>query len=261
MSQIRYVVASLPRSGTKYISKVLTELGQNCGHERSFTCVRGQEDRYTTGPISGTAQGICIREDAPEVWGDASWLCVPLIERLPPGTVVFHQLRDPIKVLNSNLPPGGDSYFRTWDENAGLKTDPLYNKTIPYKRFIWEHTQDWVWPKGEAKEAESPEEIERLIHWWVNWNLWIEFAAMKRSDLVYVRYRLEDMEDSLLQNIGNVIQPNVVPPRLEHCQEILQKVSNTTNRHREPNNRITYETLPPAARLLMYRYGYSPIHD
>jgi hypothetical protein len=107
-----------------------------------------------------------------------------------------------------------------------------------------------------AEGIESPEEIERLIHWWVNWNLWIEFAAMKRSDLVYVRYRLEDMNENLLQNIGSVIQPNVVPPRLGHCQEILEKVSNTTNRHRVPNDCITIEMLSPAARLLMYRYGY-----
>jgi hypothetical protein len=253
VSQIRYVVASLPRSGTKYISKVLTELGQNCGHERSFTCVSGQGDRYTT------AQGICIREDAPEVWGDASWLSVPLISKLPAGTVVFHQLRDPLKVLNSNLPPGGDSYFRTWDENAGLETDPLYNKPIPYKRYVWENTRDWVWPGKIADGPETLEEIERVVHWWVNWNLWIEFSAMKRSDLVYVRYRLEDMSADLLQNIGNVIQPKVVPPRIEHCREILDKVSTTTNRHREPNDRITAEMLSPAARLLAYRYGYNNV--
>ena len=245
MSQIRYVVASLPRSGTKYIAKILTELGQNCGHERSFTCSMG-------------GMGVVDVPNAPDVWGDASWLSVPLIAQLPPGTVVFHQLRDPLKVLNSNLPPGGDSYFRTWDENAGLETDPLYKKPIPYKRYIWDNTQDWVWPNGVAKEAESPEEIQRLIHFWTNWNLWIESSAMKRSDLVYVRYRLEDMEDHLLQNIGSVIQPDVVPPRLQHCQEILSKVPTTVNRHRTPNNRITIEMLSPAARLLMYRYGYDP---
>ena len=241
MSQIRYVVASLPRSGTKYISKVLTELGQNCGHEKHFT---GQS-------------GVVDRPDAPDVWGEASWLAVPLLSKLPAGTVVFHQLRDPIKVLNSNLPPGGDSFFRTWDEHAGLETDPLYKKSIPYKRFIWETTQDWVWPKGVAEGVESPEEIERLIHWWINWNLWIEFAVMKRSDLIYVRYKLEDMDKHLLQNIGRMIQPDVVGPRLSHCQDVLGKVSTTTNRHRTPNDRITVDMLPPAARLLMYRYGYT----
>ena len=245
MSQIRYLVASFPRSGTKYIAKVLTELGQNCGHEKHFTSSMG-------------GSGTVYLDNGPDVWGDASWMATPLVSKLPSGTVVFHQLRDPIKVLNSNLPPGGDSYFRTWDENAGLKSDPLYNKPIPYKRYIWESTQDWVWPGGVAEGTESPEEIERLIHFWVNWNLWIEFSAMRRSDLVYVRYKLEDLDANLLHNIGSVIQPGVVPPRLQHCQEVLNKVPTTLNRHRTPNERITYEMLPPAAKLLMYRYGYSP---
>jgi hypothetical protein len=211
-----------------------------------------------TGDQFTNSQGICIRENFPDVWGDASWFSVPLISKLPPGTVVFHQLRDPLKVLNSNLPTGGDSFFRTWDENAGLKTDPLYNKSILYKRFIWENTYDWVWPSGVAEGPESPEEIERLIHWWVNWNLWIEFAALRRADLVYVRYPLENMSADLLHNIASVIQPNIVPPRVEHCKEVLEKVSTTTNRHRIPNDKITYDMLPPAARLLMHRYGYSP---
>jgi hypothetical protein len=203
--------------------------------------------------------GVMDRPDAPAIWGDASWFSVPLISKLPPGTVVFHQLRDPLKVLNSNLPPGGDSYFRTWDENAGLKTDPLYEKPLPYKRYIWENTQDWVWPSGVAEGIEGPEEIQRLIHFWVNWNLWIESAAMKRSDLVYVRYRLEDMSANLLQNIGNVIQPNAVPPRIQHCGDIVQSVPTTVNRHRTPNDRITVEILSPAARVLMLRYGYGSI--
>jgi hypothetical protein len=208
---------------------------------------------------SKTASSLTdVRENAHDVWGDSSWLSVPLISKLPAGTVVFHQLRDPLKVLNSNLPRGGDSYFRTWDENAGLDTDPLYNRSIPYKRYIWENTRDWVWPSKIAEGPETPEEIERLVHWWLNWNLWIEFAAMQRSDLIYVRYKLEDLNPSLLQDIGKVIQPNVVPPRLSHCQDILSKVSNTTNRHRIPNDRITVGMLSPAAILMMYRYGYDP---
>ncbi len=242
MSSIRYVIASLPRSGTKYISKVLTKLGLKCAHEghMRFNKCRLEWD------------------DEPGIWGDSSWMTVPYIGFLPPGTVVFHQLRDPIKVLNSNLPPGGDSYFRTWDEHAGLATDPFYNKPIKWKRFIWEQTQDWIWPDKIAEGPESPEEIERLIHWWLNWNLWIEYSATRRSDLVYVRYKLEDMDADLLQNIASAIQPGIVGPRLQHCQNILKEVSTTINRHRTPNDRITVEMLSPAARLLMYRYGY---HD
>lgn len=206
------------------------------------------------------SEGIVVRPDAPDVWGDSSWMAVPYIEKLPPGIVIFHQLRDPLKVLNSNLPVGGDSYFRTWDGNAGLASDTLYKKSIPWKRFIWDNTQNWVWPDGVASEAESSEEIERLIHWWINWNLWIEFSAMKRSDLIYIRYRLEDMDANLLQNISDVINPNTVPT-IQLCEDTLKEISTTTNRHRTPNDRITVDILPPAARLLMYRYGYDTIQN
>lgn len=240
MSQIRYVVASLPRSGTKYIATVLSKLGLNCGHETCF----------------GHHRNVTTKEDGPEVFGDASWMAVPYIQSLPSDTIVFHQVRDPIKVLNSNLPPGGDSYFRTWDENAGLPADPLYKKSIPWKKFIWDNTQDWVWPDGVAEGEESPEEIERLIHWWMNWNLWIEYAALQRSDLQYIRYRLEDLKPNVLQSVSEVIAPGAVT--LEDCETVVLKTSSTTNRHREPNTRITIDTLPPAARLMLYRYGY---HD
>lgn len=236
MGQLRYVVASLPRSGTKYISTVLSKIGLNCGHERSF------------GP-----KRCKLHLDTEDVFGDASWMVVPWIDELPRGTVVLHQLRDPIKVLNSNLPPGGDSYFRSWDEHAGLASDPLYKKPIPWKRFIWENTQNWTWPNGEANAPESDEEIARLIHWWINWNLWIEHATLRRSDLTYIWYRLEDLNAGMLKNIAALFHKEV---QEAFCQEVIESTSPTLNRHRKPNDRITTSILPPQALLLMHRYGY-----
>ena len=205
-----------------------------------------------------------VQADGPEIFGDASWMVVPYIHKLPPGTVVFHQLRNPVNVLNSNLPPGGDSYFRTWDEHAGLASDPLYNKAIPWKRFIWEQTSDWVWPEGVSDHHEGPGEIARLIHWWMNWNLWIEHATLQRSDLTYIRYKLEDLNADTLAQIQLVIDPkNEADDKFPYregtfgTEEALASVSTTTNRHREPNNKLTIDDLPPAARLLMYRYGYN----
>jgi len=244
VGNIRYVVAGLPRSGTKYISKVLTNLGLDCGHERHFG--------YEIADVKRAEDGI---------WGDASWMSVPYLKELPSGTVVFHQMRNPINVLNSNLPPGGDSYFRTWDEHAGLESDPLYNKKIPWKKFIWENTQDWVWPEGVEEEHEGPGEIQRLIHWWMNWNLWIESSVLRRSDLQYIRYRLEDVNSdnwTLLQDICKVIDPEHTKGEGE-IKAVLGDISGTTNRHREPNTKITLDMLPVVAQLTMMRYGYDPI--
>ena len=245
MGNLRYVVAGLPRSGTGYISKVLSGLGLDCGHESSFVYHRALLDR----------------KEKDGIWGDASWLAVPYLKAVPPGTIVLHQVRDPIKVLNSNLPPGGDSYFRTWGEDAGLAADPLYNEDLPYKRFIWDTTQDWVWPRGGGEEPESPEEIQRLIHWWMNWNLWIESAALRRADIQYIRYRLGDLTAdnwTLLQDICKVIDPQNTKGQSD-IQRVLGDISSTTNRHREPNTRITIDMLPAVAQLTMMRYGYDPI--
>ena len=244
MGNLRYVVAGLPRSGTKYISKALTGLGLDCGHERHFGYEKATLERAEDG-----------------IWGDASWMSVPYLKALPPGTVVLHQMRDPIKVLNSNLPPGGDSYFRTWDEHAGLPSDKLYNKAIPWKKFIWDTTQDWVWPPGTNEGPEGPEEIQRLIHWWMNWNIWIESAVLRRADLQYIRYRLEDLTADnwpLLRDICKVLDPSNTKGQGE-VQSVLKGISNTTNRHREPNTRITTDMLPAVAQLTMMRYGYDPI--
>jgi hypothetical protein len=244
MGNLRYVVAGLPRSGTKYISKVLTGLGLDCGHERHF----------------GYERAI-VERDKEGIWGDASWMSVPYLKALPSGTIVFHQMRNPVNVLNSNLPPGGDSYFRTWDENAGLASDPLYSKNIPWKKFIWDTTRDWVWPQGGGEVPEGPEEIQRLIHWWMNWNLWIESAVLRRADLQYIRYRLEDIVPenwTLLQDICKVIDPSNTKGQSE-IQSVLSGISSTTNRHREPNTRITTDMMPVVAQLTMMRYGYDPL--
>jgi hypothetical protein len=108
---------------------------------------------------------------------------------------------------------------------------------------------------------EGPEEIQRLIHWWMNWNVWIESAVLRRSDLQYIRYRLEDITPEnwpLLQDICKVIDPQNTKGQSE-IQSVLGGISTTTNRHREPNKRITPDTLPVVAQLTMMRYGYDPI--
>jgi hypothetical protein len=136
----------------------------------------------------------------------------------------------------------------------------LYNKAIPYKRFIFEQTQKWIWPEEGGEGPESPEEIQRLIHWWMNWNLWVEFAVLQRADLKYIRYRLEDLNPdnwTLLRDIIKVIDPANTKEQ-DEVQSVLKTVSSTTNRHRKPNTKITADMLPDAAQMTMYRYGYDP---
>ena len=79
---LRFLIASTPRSGTGYIKRLLCDLGVPCTHERYFTC---SSQRYLTESNHG----------------ESSWLAVPYLERLPPSTLVFHQVRNPVTTINS----------------------------------------------------------------------------------------------------------------------------------------------------------------
>jgi len=213
---ISYVVASTPRSGTGYIAQTLSRLGLRCGHEG------------------------CFRPDGQSYWqregamGDASWLAVPFIDRLPPGTVVLHQTRDPVKAINSIN--SGARYFREWPQ-----TREDYLGSDPYRRFIIDHTSGWTWPDGEAG---------RGAHFWHNWHRWIEGAARRRGDLRYFRYRLEDLDAELLGRIrGLILDEEGVP-------EEVPDVPGDYNHRDAVRDSISREALPDGAAELAGRYGY-----
>ena len=95
MSQLSYVVVSTPRSGTGWAHAVYTAMGLRCGHEAHF--------HY------GKQQWACV--SMPEVWGDSSWMAAPFIPELPPGTVVLHQVRNPVASVASMA-----GHFAKWGE-------------------------------------------------------------------------------------------------------------------------------------------------
>jgi hypothetical protein len=83
----RFLVTGCGRSGTGYVSRLLTGLGAECGHELLFEVGRLEDDVPPAWPES--------------VWGESSWLAAPFLETLAPGTVVLHQVRHPLAVVRS----------------------------------------------------------------------------------------------------------------------------------------------------------------
>lgn len=213
---ISYVVVSTPRSGTGYIAQALSRLGLCCGHES------------------------CFRPDGQSYWqragsvGDASWLAVPFIDRLPPGTVVLHQTRDPVRAINSIN--SGARYFREWPQ-----TREDYLASDPYRRFILDHTGSWTWPDGET---------ERGAHFWHNWHRWIEAAAARRDDLRYLRYRLEDLDEELLGRVRGLILGEAPIP------EAIPDVPRDYNHRDAVRESVSRGGLPAGAAELAERYGY-----
>lgn len=79
---IPFVIASTPRSATKYMANLLTEIGVPCVHEQYFDV-----DRQLYFPADNR--------------GCVSWLSVPFLDRLPESTVLLHQVKNPVDTINS----------------------------------------------------------------------------------------------------------------------------------------------------------------
>lgn len=220
---ISYVVASTPRSATGYISRVLNLLGLKCGHEAIFTTNTESVRMFHHWGI----------------FGDASWMAVPLIHSLPPNTLVLHQIRDPVKSMNSIN--SGNRYFRGGFGRSGIQGPG------PYCKFIAQCTQGWVWPEDE---------VGRGAHFWHNWHRWIEFEARRRDDLRYFRYRIEDLDEGLLVRIANLIAPSSGPNPYPDLGAAVESVPTNHNHQGEVLEVVSWDTLPPPAKEMAIRYGY-----
>lgn len=81
MKQPKFIIASTGRSGSRYISQVLTKAGIKCGHEDWFTSPARNKERES---------GLI---------GDSSCFSVPHLADY--DGIVFHQVRNPLHVLTS----------------------------------------------------------------------------------------------------------------------------------------------------------------
>lgn len=162
------VITGCGRSGTAYTSAVLQELGIRCGHERVF---KARE------PV------ICFDGSH----GDSSWYAAPFLSRLPPGCIVFHQVRPPLDVIASWA---GRRTFRSPQIEGSLVKhvakrvlrSPPSGKYATY-RFLR------TWCPAAFREGG---EAARAARYWVEWNLMVEREAAA-AGLPYRQYRLDEI--------------------------------------------------------------------
>lgn len=222
---LSYIVVSTPRSATAYTARVLSRLGFRCGHERYFLPFRVEAGHLKY-----------------NILGDASWLAVPFIGGLAPGTLVLHQLRDPVRTINSIN--SGARYF-------GRPPDQLPNNNrSPYRYFIAKHTQGWHWPDTEA---------ERGAHFWSEWHRRIETEVKNRGDLQYFQYKVENLDARLLNLIAGLIcrtRGEGREPGRDKASSVLASTSKAHNHRSEVLESITWDTLPDATRDTAIKYGY-----
>jgi glycosyltransferase involved in cell wall biosynthesis len=115
--QRRVVVTGCGRSGTGYVSQVLTALGHPCGHEAVF-------NPHTDGEWSFGA-----------LQGDSSWMAVPYLSQLPQGTLLLHQVRHPLAVIRSCI---------------GIR---MLSEPSPYREFLERHCPEVFAYDAELERA------------------------------------------------------------------------------------------------------------
>ena len=222
---IAYVVVSSPRSGTSYTAEALSRIGLNCGHEKAFS------------------PGRPVYHKGEKFWGDSSWMAVPFLVKMPMGTLVLHQLRDPIKTLDSM---SARRQLRGNTQSGGQGPRGEYTK------FLNAHFDNW-----ESDESQH----ERLARFWVEWNLKIE-KQKSNPNLRYFRFKLEDMDEELLLSIASLI--GAPTPTSDQLQSALYTNTKTNHRLGQANRIVPWaeeflradNEVTERVRSLSERYGY-----
>jgi hypothetical protein len=235
MPHSRFVVTGCARSGTLFIAQALSGLGHPCDHEVLFN----PDTQHV--PYFGAADG------------DVSWLAAPFVGDLPAGTVVLHQVRDPLATVRSLV---GMRVFQT-------RPHPL----MPIRYRLQRHRIRFARPIANPRfvrfaadhcpEAFEPDdETSRAATYWVRWNRMIEEAA-SRAQLTYRRYRVEDLDDDLLTELDHLLGGGATP---DEVAAIRTGLGTSTHRARQVDALTMADIRDPTIRSqlvgLAAEFGY-----
>ncbi len=217
MALRRFLVTGAGRSGTGYIANVLSALGRQTGHEEIFEPKKLQDAEELLWP--------------PEIPGESSWLGAPYIDALPAGTVVLHQVREPVANVRSSL---RIHFFRS----------PSW-----YRSFAEQH----------APSLLVGSEAERCMRYWLEWNRMAE-RAREKPQLEYFRYRLEDIDGEVVAQICRCIELDVTAGRIAEVLAQLPRDYNTRG-NKQHDGDWRWSELPPgetkrSVEKLAGSYGY-----
>ncbi len=194
-----FVITGTGRSGTQYIAHVLRQVGIQCGHEDWWN------------PFN---------KHTPDLDGDASWMAVPFLHTYQGH--VFHQVRDPLMVLNS------------------LRNGELFGAdAVWFADFTNTHT-----PGGFTDDLESA--LRFMSHWLR--------TVEPRAELAW---RVEDVNADLIVDLCRRIGR---PTTLQQAQAAVDAIPTNLNSH-NPKPGIHWADLPdnPDTAFLRswaIRWGY-----
>jgi hypothetical protein len=245
-----FVVTGCARSGTTYLSVVLSRLGLRCGHEVVF------------GPRTRSFEGFRGQH------GDSSWLAVPFLPELPADTLVLHRVRHPLRVVRSLL---GIRFFD--DRSAAFLTGD-----VAYTQIKW-RVREELMARGEVEPSDKgprPHRVyrtylktyapdvwaeataaERALRYWVDWNRRVE-DEHSRGRLEVHRHFVETIDDA---GLARELAAIGLPVGADHVSMVTEAVPRDTNTKRVLD--ASWDDLPDgparrAAEALAADYGYDP---
>lgn len=149
---MRVVVTGCGRSGTQYVARLLAACGFRSAHESVF--------KHDLEPNDYD------RDLADSRWRDidmeVSWLAAPFVSKLAPDVFVWHQTRDPIKVV------------RCWAHHR------LLTHVQPVLQFV----------NKALPETAHGSQVERAVQYVLGWN---ELIERQKTDGRYVRFAVEKL--------------------------------------------------------------------
>lgn len=243
-----FVITGCARSGTGYMASLFTHLGLETQHETVFSPYSQGFEGWSTAP------------------GESSWLAAPFIHELPPGTIVLHQIRHPLSVVQSLL---GIRFFASDATQVGRNIRSLAQVArargsmgvarrlisgrwrgrgkrlrSDFFRFVEHHCPEVF---------EADDEATRCSRYWVGWNRLVEEEA-EQADVVYMRYRIEEVDAAFVTNVLGLLGQSVDEVRVVDAIGRLPTDLNT----RSPGS---IQDLPspvsPELVTLARGYGYS----
>ena len=239
---------------------------------------RPTSPRCSKSSVSGAATKRCspARAKFPGFggWeGDSSWLAVPFLGQLPPGTVVIHVVREPSAVIRSLVATrfftestsrlhndlfmamevlrasGVRGFVRRLDPRRGRR---LRRDFVAFRRAL--HC---------AGAFEEPTDSARAARYWIEWN--DRVAGVAGGALPYERVRIEELDASrakqLLERMDRAVEPDAV-------DRALAAVSATANRRSDAraldqlsakvNSDLADAAIVQKLREAAVRFGYEP---
>lgn len=222
------LITGCGRSGTQYLTEVLSAAGNPTSHEKRFTVF---------GP-----------KDAPGPRYEASWYAAPFLSHLPPTTRIVHLVRDPTAVVTSFHRIGLCARTARHHVAAGRSLPLVLARAVVLPKQLRDRIR-YVRAHRELLERsttclEHTQEVDRLWHYWDQWNGLVEDFLVTAPN-PKLRLRLEDLDASLPDLASFLELDQSLHPR---------PASNAKLFYRKRN--IAWTPMPETVRTRAERYGY-----